>query len=117
MKKFFNINTILIGIVLVAGVAGMLFMNANKTTGSKAIVDINFMGTKERYEIDLSVDETYKFETTIPVTLVVKDGKIHFENSQCPDHLCEGFGEISYDGESASCLPAGVIVVVNEAAK
>ena len=29
MKKFLNINTILIGLVLVAGVAGMLFMNAN----------------------------------------------------------------------------------------
>ena len=28
MKKLFNINTILIGIVLVAGVAGILFMNA-----------------------------------------------------------------------------------------
>ena len=30
MKKLFNINTILIGIVLVAGVAGILFMNATK---------------------------------------------------------------------------------------
>jgi len=114
MKKFLNINTILIGLVLVAGVAGMLFMNANKTEGSKAIVDINFEGKKDRMEIDLSVDETYHIQTNLPVTLVVKDGKIHFENSQCPDHLCEGFGEISYDGESASCLPAGVIVVVSE---
>ena len=116
MKKFLNINTILIGLVLVAGIAGMLLMNANKTSGSKAVVDINFEGKKDRMEIDLSVDETYHIETTLPVTLVVKDGKIHFENSQCPDHLCEGFGEISYDGESASCLPAGVIVVVSETA-
>ena len=114
MKKFFNINTILIGIVLVAGLAGMLIMNATKTEGNKAVVDINFNGNKDRMEIDLSKDETYHIETTIPVTLVVEDGKIHFENSQCPDHLCEGFGEISFDGESASCLPAGVIVVVNE---
>ncbi|MBQ7283526.1 MAG: NusG domain II-containing protein [Oscillospiraceae bacterium] len=115
MKKFLNINTILIGLVLVAGVAGMLFMNANKTEGSKAVVDINFEGKKERMEIDLSVDATHSIQTNLPVTLVVEDGTICFVNSQCPDHLCEGFGKISYDGESASCLPAGVIVVVSEA--
>ncbi|MBQ5782864.1 MAG: NusG domain II-containing protein [Oscillospiraceae bacterium] len=117
MKKFLNINTILIGIVLIAGIAGILFMNANKTEGSKAIVDIHFDGKEERMEIDLSVDETYHIETTLPVTLVVKDGKIHFENSQCPDHLCEGFGEIYFDNQSASCLPAGVIVTIDEAVK
>ena len=114
MKKFLNINTVLIGLVLIAGVAGMLIMNANKTSGSKALVDINFNGKTERMEIDLSTDETYHIETTLPVTLVVKDGKISFQNSQCPDHLCEGFGEIYFDNQSASCLPAGVIVVVSE---
>lgn len=114
MKKFFNINTILIGIVLVAGILGIVFMNMNKTTGSKAIVDINFNGEKERMEIDLSKDETYHIETTLMVTLVVENGTIRFENSQCPDHLCEGFGKIGYEGESASCLPAGVVVVVSQ---
>lgn len=114
MKKFLNINTVLIGLVLVAGVAGMLFMNANKTSGSKAIVDINFEGKQDRMEIDLSVDDIYHIQTNLPVTLVVENGEICFADSQCPDHLCEGFGKISYDGESASCLPAGVIVVVSE---
>ena len=114
MKKIFNINTILIGLVLVAGVAGMLFMNANKTEGSKALVDINFEGKQERMEIDLSKDEIHHIQTNLPVTLVVENGEIWFTDSQCPDHLCEGFGKISYDGESASCLPAGVIVVISE---
>ena len=115
MKKFLNINTILIGLVLIAGVAGLLISNATKSEGSKAIVDINALGTVERYEIDLSVDETYSFQTTLPVTLVVKEGKISFQNSQCPDKLCEGFGEIYYDNQTASCLPAGVIVTISEA--
>ena len=114
MKKFLNINTVLIGLVLVAGVAGMLIMNANKTSGSKALVDINYEGKQERMEIDLSVDETYHIQTNLPVTLVVENGEIFFKDSQCHDHLCEGLGRISYDGESASCLPAGVIVVVSE---
>jgi hypothetical protein len=52
MKKFLNINTILIGLVLIAGVAGLLISNATKSEGSKAIVDINFNGKTERMEID-----------------------------------------------------------------
>lgn len=116
MKKLLNINTILIGLVLIAGIAGIIFMNSNKTAGSVAVVDIKTPEKEERMEIDLSIDKTYHIETQkYPVTLVVKDGAIRFENSKCPDHLCEGFGWISYDNESASCLPAGVIVVINEA--
>ena len=114
MKKFLNINTLLIGLVLVVGVAGLLIQNSNQIKGAKAIVDINFQGTTDRMEIDLSKDETYSIKAALPVTLVVKEGKISFQNSQCPDHLCEGFGEIHIDGDFASCLPAGVIVVVSE---
>lgn len=115
MKKILNINTILIGLVLVAGIFGIIYMNANKTEGDKAIVDIQFDGKKEQMFIDLSVDETYHIDADLPVTLVVKDGKISFQNSQCPDKVCEGFGEICYDNETASCLPAGVIVTIDEA--
>ena len=114
MKKLLNINTILIGLVLIAGVAGMLIMNANKSEGAKAIVDINYNGKMDRMEIPLSKDDTYSIQTNLPVTLIVENGEIYFSNSQCPDHLCEGFGRISYDGDMASCLPAGVIVVVSE---
>ena len=114
MKKLLNINTILIGLVLIAGVAGMLIMNANKAEGAKAIVDINYKGKMDRMEIPLSKDDTYSIQTNLPVTLIVENGEIYFSNSQCPDHLCEGFGRISYDGDMASCLPAGVIVVISE---
>ena len=114
MKKFLNINTVLIGLVLIAALGAMLFMNMNKTAGTKALVDINYNGEKSRMEIDLSKDEVYHIQTNLPVTLVVKDGKISFRNSRCPDKLCEGFGEISFDNETASCLPAGVIVVISE---
>ncbi len=113
MKKFFNINTILILAVLLCGIVGLWYVNANKSSGSKAIVDIRYGGKTERIEIDLSVDDTYHIEAAYPVTLVVKDGKISFQDSKCPDHLCEGFGWLSYDSDFASCLPAGVVVSID----
>ena len=48
------------------------------------------------------------------VTLEVKDGQIRFINSICPDHLCEGFGFISMEDESAICMPAGVAVLITD---
>lgn len=117
MKKIFNINTILIAILVLCSVAGLWYVNANKSVGAKAIVDILHNGKGERMEIDLSVDETYHIQANLPVTLVVKDGKISFQKSQCPDKLCEGFGWISYDSDIASCLPAGVIVTIDSPEK
>lgn len=112
MKKFLNINTILIGILLLCGLGGLWYVNANKTLGSRAVVMID--GEKEKQYIDLSKDGVYNIDAVFPVTLEVKDGSIAFINSQCPDKLCEGFGHISHEGEIAVCLPAGVALSIDE---
>ena len=44
------------------------------------------------------------------VHLQVKDGTISFQDSQCPDHVCEQFGQLSEEGAWAACVPAGVYV-------
>ena len=44
------------------------------------------------------------------VHLQVKDGPISFQDSQCPDHVCEQFGQLSEEGAWAACVPAGVYV-------
>ncbi|MBQ3588282.1 MAG: NusG domain II-containing protein, partial [Oscillospiraceae bacterium] len=43
--------------------------------------------------------------------------RIRFIESICPDHLCEGYGFISYEDETAICMPAGVAVLVTSEAK
>ena len=35
---------------------------------------------------------------------------ISFQDSQCPDHVCEQFGQLSEEGAWAACVPAGVYV-------
>lgn len=112
MKKFLNINTILIAAVLILGIAGFVYSKITAQSGAKAIVHILNNGEESIMEIDLSKDDTYTIQTNYTVTLDVKDGAIAFIHSQCPDKLCEGFGYISQDGLFASCLPAGVVVTV-----
>ena len=112
MKKFLNINTILIALVLIVGLGGIWYMKANKTVGIMAVVNVD--GENEKQYIPLDTDGLYTINAKLVATLEVKDGKIAFINSKCPDKLCEGFGHISHEGEMAVCLPAGVAVTIDE---
>ena len=47
-------------------------------------------------------------------TLIIKNGKAHFANSDCPDKTCENSGEISHVGQTIVCLPHRVIAEVTE---
>ncbi len=110
MKKFLNINTILIGIVLVLGIAGVIYMNATGESGNYAIVTVS--KTQETLRIPLSEDASYEIDGFYPTTLVVEDNAISFIDSQCPDHICEAFGPASKEYDIPACLPAGVVVQI-----
>ena len=67
----------------------------------------------------LSLDEDHDYLYDVGdyvVHLQVKDGAIAFLESQCPYHIGEQFGWLDKDGAWAACVPAGVYVVVQEAA-
>ena len=61
----------------------------------------------------LKLDE----ETTITLenigTVIVKDGKIHIENTTCNDHSCEKTGEIYRSGQSIICLPNRLVIRIS----
>jgi hypothetical protein len=44
--------------------------------------------------------------------LTVKDKRISFSYSECPDKVCINTGWIAYPGQSAVCLPNRVMVKI-----
>ncbi len=46
------------------------------------------------------------------LTLVIQDGKVHVENSTCPDLICQNHAPISRDSEQIICLPARIVITV-----
>ena len=70
---------------------------------------------KVEKEIDLTLQENciITLKTDPVVTLEVKDHKIRFIDSECPDGTCEKMGFLSNAGQTAACIPAKVIVTVN----
>ncbi len=69
---------------------------------------------KVEKEIDLTLQEDciITLKTDPVVTLEVKDHKIRFIDSECPDGTCEKMGFLSSAGHTAACIPAKVIVTV-----
>lgn len=99
-------------LVICAAAAVCLYLFSPK--GATAVV--TYMSTDKTEEIRLDRDGVYYIteNVSLPVTLRVENGAIRFENSQCPDHICENFGYISREGEYAVCMPAGLSVTVKE---
>ncbi|MBE6866108.1 MAG: NusG domain II-containing protein [Oscillospiraceae bacterium] len=113
MKKKPDINIFLTVGLIIFIVIMLAYRFINRETGDVAMVAID--GTEKRYEISLEEDAIHTIaEGNFVVTLEVKDGRIRFINSLCPDHLCEGFGFIQHEDESAICMPAGVAVLITD---
>ena len=103
-------NLIFAAVVLAA--AALLFVlyraNAPKAKPLVAVVDFGD-GITEVLPLDKDYDYLYDVGSYV-VHLQVKDGTISFQDSQCPDHVCEQFGQLSEEGAWAACVPAGVYV-------
>jgi hypothetical protein len=96
----------------ILALAGVLAVWAafSRSGGATARVDI---ANGESMDIPLAQDQVVTFEANgIPVTLEVSDGAIRFINSQCADHVCEGFGWLRKEHDQAICMPAGVVVTL-----
>ena len=46
----------------------------------------------------------------------VKDGAARFIDSPCPDHICEGYGWLTLEDQTATCLPARAVLTIAPAA-
>ncbi len=63
----------------------------------------------------LSLDEnaTYDVDTGYyTVHIEVKDRAARFIDSPCPDHICENYGWISLEDQTAICAPAHAVLMI-----
>lgn len=106
-------DIILAAAILVIAVAGLLFINANKQSGSLVVVKIDGV---EKYSYSLTENITQEIVTgengEFTNTLVIKDGKASVSTANCPDKICVGHREISFVGETIVCLPHKVVIEV-----
>lgn len=106
-------DCILGGGVLLLAVALLLGLHLLVKPGGEAVV------TTPDGETVLSLNRpgTYAFagKDGLTVQLAVEEGRIRFLSSGCPDKVCVRSGWLSRTGQTAACLPAGVVVRVQAA--
>ena len=108
-------NLLFAAVVLTAAVLLVFLLRPrSKAEPLAAVVDFGD-GITEVLPLDKDYDYLYDVGSYV-VHLQVKDGTISFQDSQCPDHVCEQFGWLDKDGAWAACVPAGVYVVVEPTA-
>lgn len=110
-KKDFLLIAVLL---LIAVVMSLFFFLSQKGGRTQAVLSIDGktvasydLSTMENQLIDLQ--ELYG----VPVLLEVKDHAICFKQSQCPDHICENYGYISRETETAVCMPNRTVLNIH----
>ena len=104
------INALFAGLVLLAALGFWLALRTQKGPALCARADFG-MGVVERLPLDTDHDYYYEVGGYI-VHLQVRDGEIAFLDSQCPDHVCEQFGQLSEVYDWAACIPAQAMLTI-----
>ena len=103
-------DLILCVVLLVAGIICWLVMRLVLPTGNTADV---YIDDKLVQTIDMTVDDTYEFNTDRGSnTVVVESGKIRVSDADCPDKVCVNMGWKSRRGETIACLPHKLVIEI-----
>ena len=105
------IDLILIAVLLLGG-SGFLFYTKHSTKSATAVIYID--GEIYRKAELEGVDKPY--ELALPcspeATLLIENGAVSFIEADCADKVCISTGKLTKRGDTAACLPARVVVVI-----
>ena len=95
-------------LLLLCGV--LFFAAASQSSGTTAVAEQN---GEELYRIALSPEQertTFRVSGEYNVAVAVENGEAWVESADCPDQVCVRSGKLSKSGQTAACLPAGVVL-------
>ena len=113
MKNKKLLANLLFAVVILAIAAVLLVVRRVHASGSGLRAELIYGDNNAVLDIPLDKDETYSVDTGYyTVHIEVKDGSARFIESPCPDHICEGFGWLSTEDQTATCLPARAVLTI-----
>lgn len=96
-------------LALLAAALAFFYMRPSPDTASECRVVLD--GAEVR-TVQLDRNQTFTIPERPNVVFAVKDGAIAFQSSDCPDKVCVHTGFIKAAGQSAACLPNGIILKI-----
>lgn len=112
--KFFKKSDILIvgALLLLSIVAFLIYQNQYANTRSKAEI-YYYSSLVETVQLSGAADRVFSVPEAPEVLLHLHaDGSISFEASDCPDKVCIHAGKIHTVGQTAACIPNGILIKI-----
>ncbi len=111
-RRLVRFTDLLIILFIAVMVVSLFISGKSNNEKSVAVITVNGKETR-RIDLTSAEDETIILDTLPEVTLEIKDSKIRFINSLCPDKTCEKSGFLSEVGDTAACVPAKTVVTID----
>jgi hypothetical protein len=116
-KKSLKQNAVFATIVLVLALilfAVRAWKNAQNAAADRTLcAELAYGDNGQTVQLALDESASYDIDTGYyTVHIEVKNGAARFIDSPCPDHVCESYGWISLEDQSATCLPARAVLTI-----
>lgn len=99
-KKDIIIVAVILCLALAAFIVNRMIFRAQGTVYCEIYVDGKLTET-----VDLTEERSFTLEERPNIRFAVKDRRIAFAASDCPDQICVHAGYLGQVGQSAACLP------------
>lgn len=109
MKKLKIGDIIVISLILLITAGVFCFRLFGFSKGESVVVSV---GDDEKV---YSLDENTKFDienNDVRLTIVIENGCVYVDNSNCPDKICVDYGKISRVGQTIACVPAHLFIKI-----
>ena len=105
------IDLILIAVLLLGGIGFSLYTKYSTKSATAVIYIDGEIYRKAELE---KVEKAYELELPCSpkATLLIEKGAVSFCEADCADKVCVNTGKLTKRGDTAACLPARVVVVI-----
>lgn len=102
---------LILGVLLLAGVIGMVFVHSHRQTGAAVQVIQNGQVTDTLF---LNQNGTFRYESANGGYNIVeiRDGRVSVIEASCPDQICVRHGPTDQTADPIVCLPNKLVVRV-----
>lgn len=105
-------NLIFAAVVLAAAAVLLLVRRAGQT-GAPLCAELTYGDSNTKLTFPLEKNAAYDVDTGyLTVHIQIQDGAARFVDSPCPDHICESFGWLTEEDQTATCLPARAVLSI-----
>ena len=96
-----------------AAAAALLLVRRAGQTGAPLCAELIYGDANTKLTFPLETDADYDVDTGyLTVHIRIQNGAARFVDSPCPDHVCESFGWLSEEDQTATCLPARAVLTI-----